>query len=177
MSAPAAPAPLSYGPVQKYRYACCGASAAPRATRDAHVAEPRSAYRVRLAASTAAPHRAHRPFLDELLAPRAAGPPAGARAVAALQPRQERVQLPLLPRGQPPGDVAALERIARDVVVLALAVGVLDVDGLDRAREARQARTGDAQRGVAGGIAARPAVLEVRIEVAQRAAAAVLDQR
>src|SRR3954471_22587778 len=67
MFAPAAPAPLSYGPVQKYRYACCGASAAPRSTRDAHVAEPRIAYRVRLEASTAAPHQAHRPFLDEPL--------------------------------------------------------------------------------------------------------------
>src|SRR3954453_14347321 len=67
MFAPAAPAPLSYGPVQKYRYACCGASAAPRSTRDAHVAEPRIAYRVRLEASTAAPHQAHRPFLGEPL--------------------------------------------------------------------------------------------------------------
>jgi 4-amino-4-deoxy-L-arabinose transferase-like glycosyltransferase len=39
-------APLAWavwGPAQKYRYARCGASAAPRATRDAHVAEPRSA--------------------------------------------------------------------------------------------------------------------------------------
>src|SRR3954453_3821509 len=67
MFAPAAPAPLSYGPVQKYRYACCGASAAPRSTCDAHVAEPRVAYRVRLEASAAAPHQAHRPFLDEPL--------------------------------------------------------------------------------------------------------------
>src|SRR3954453_13708074 len=65
MFAPAAPAPLSYGPVQKYRYACCGASAAPRSTRDGHVAKPRIAYRVRLEASAAAPHQAHRPFFDE----------------------------------------------------------------------------------------------------------------
>src|SRR3954453_23403903 len=91
MFAPAAPAPLSYGPVQKYRYACCGASAAPRSTRDAHVAEPRIAYRVRLEASTAAPHQAHRPFFDEPLkglqhleAGEAAGAGAGlARAVVA----------------------------------------------------------------------------------------------
>src|SRR3954453_11286099 len=97
MFAPAAPAPLSYGPVQKYRYACCGASAAPRSTPDAHVAEPRIAYRVRLEASTAAPHQAHRPFFDEpsVLALRGAlgllqqRPDGAVLVVEALQPRLE----------------------------------------------------------------------------------------
>src|SRR3954452_13869361 len=67
MFAPAAPAPLSYGPVQKYRYACCGTSAAPRSTRDAHVAEPRIAMACGPEASTDAPHPAQRPFLDGYL--------------------------------------------------------------------------------------------------------------
>src|SRR4051794_41979478 len=70
--------PLGLGPVPKYRYACCGASAAPPSPPDAHVAEPRIAYRVGLEASTAAPHQAHRPFLDEPPSP--PDPPGGGRA-------------------------------------------------------------------------------------------------
>src|SRR5262249_41994986 len=55
------------GPVEEFRHTCCGTSAAPRATHDAHVPEARHAYRGRPEASTAAPRQAHRPFFNEPL--------------------------------------------------------------------------------------------------------------
>src|SRR4051794_10036218 len=59
--------PPALEPAEKHRHASCGTSAAPRATHDAHVAEPRIADRGRPKACTAAPHEAHRPCFSELL--------------------------------------------------------------------------------------------------------------
>jgi hypothetical protein len=96
--------------------------------------------------------------------------------VAAREPPDDPVELGALRRGEAAGAVVALVRVAREVVELALAVGVAHVDGLDRAAEVRQLGAREADRLVGRRLAVAARVGVVRVARAQ-GVAAVLDQR
>src|SRR4051812_30541233 len=66
LRSPASPRLLKES-VDEYRCARCGASAAPRATHAAHVAEPRIASACGPRHWRPAPHRSDRPFVNRLL--------------------------------------------------------------------------------------------------------------
>src|ERR1700684_4053303 len=58
--------------------------------------------------------------------------PARARAVARLDPRERAMEAAQTRRRQLRGDVVELERVAREVVVLAFAGDVLDIEAVAR---------------------------------------------
>src|SRR5439155_20006142 len=102
--------------------------------------------------------------------------PAGGLVVAVLERRHDLVQLGPLGCGQFRRDVAYLERVVLDVVVLGLAlpIVVFDIDGFYRPAETRQVLGRDAHRFVGRRVAA--ASLEVGVRGVS-VAAVVFDER